>query len=669
MIYNKIIKCLKFIFIVVLFATCSDDEITPRDYSRVSTLEVTNINNSGAQFNGEIIHEGNQKVIEHGFVWGTHKSPSLETSEKNILKEDITTGKFSSLISTTLDENIQYYVRAYAKDDEYLVYGKNVTFISLGSKAAIIKSIEPKIGNWGDTINISGSNFSFVTNNNHVLFKDIPSKILKSTDSTITCIVPNNIEDKSVSIHLKISNQITTAPDKFVLNSPEIFSFSPLKGTYGDLVVITGNNFSMDKNSNLVSFNGHPAEVIEANQNSLSVLVPTSINTKNNEIQVTLNLQTDIAIDPFEMLSPIIDDISPREAYINDLISIRGDNFNPDKVGDTVVFDSKIGVIIEAQKKELIVRIPSGQYINRSFPVEVKVAGQSTFSSIELTLLDPWLRKADIPYENHYRYLATGFSLNGHGYAGLGIGNGIDEPNKDFYKYDIKTNVWDRISDFAGGGRYNATSFVIGEYAYVGSGQRDFEKYDPSYDFWRYDPNSDVWTEIAELPVPASKAVGLSLNGLGYVCTTDNDNNFWRYDPNTDQWVQLPDLETISSGAKGIADAGFAIGDKLYIYAAGNSTGLHQLYEFDTNTLQWSRKADMIESGIRGGVVGMSIKNKGYIIDIYYVNEYDPISDTWKIIEEAPTPNRSNAIGFEIDDKAYFGGGNSSSFWEYTLGF
>jgi len=675
MVYNKITKLVLFVIIVIFSVlSCADDEITSREYPRVKTLEVNNISKSGAIFNAEIIHQGNQEIIEYGFIWDTKENPTIDYSDKRILAEEITTGSFTAQIKTTLYEDVNYFVRAYAKNSDYLVYGKNVKFLSLGSLAARIDDFHPKIGTWGDTISIKGENFSYKSTKNYILFKDIGSKVISSTDSIIKCIVPEGISDKSVPIFLKISSQLTEAKDKFELTVPEIESFSPKKATFNDKIEIIGENFNPIKNKNIVSFSGHQAEVLSATKNKLTVIIPTSIDTQFNELKITMNMQSGIASELFEVLPPIIYDISPTSGFMDSSFKITGDNFNPFKGGDSIILDSNYGTVINASKNELTVRINAGIYTNRSFKVGVKVAGQTAYSTSLFTLKDPWIRKSDIPFEKFPRYYATGFSIKGMGYVGLGLGNSFEYANHDFYKYNPSENTWEKINDFGGKARYDATSFVIGNYAYVGTGRISSYGVDVTNDFWKFDPITESWTEIANFPVHTARAVGLSVNGFGYLCTPGETDNFWKYDPLANKWIQLPDLKMPQVGAIGRADSGFVIGDKIYIYVSGNSTGLHHLYEFDTNTLQWTRKADMIDFGIRWNVVGFSIKGKGYIIDVYYVHEYDPVNDTWKIVEDKPGRSREAAIEFVIDDKAYFGSGSTggsstSDFWEYNVDF
>lgn len=670
MFYKRIIIKSLLIFATVLTFIGCNDEISQRAYPRVKTLEVDNISSSGARFNAEIIAEGNGDIIEHGFVWDKMPDPTIGYSEKAVLQESIITGEFSVEITTTLLEGSRYYVRAYSKSDEYLVYGKITSFSSLGSLAPQINSFEPKVGTFRDTVKIRGKNFSYVKDNNKVFFKEFRSELISSNDSVIICTVPDGIGDKSVLISLKLANQISRAADQFELISPEITSFEPSMGTFGDTIHISGQNFSTFIDKNVVSINGHSAELVSFSKNMIKAIIPTTINDKSNYVEVISNLQSVKANGMFEMIPPRIDAISPESGFTDQLVKIRGDYFNPQDFGNTIIIGEKFVIVEEATRKELTIRIPKGIYLNRLFPIGVKVANQTAFSS-DFTLTDLWIQKEGVPSSgDHPRYRSTGFSIGDFGYIGLGLGYEFENAYRDFYKYDPKDNSWTQIDDFGGGSRYETSNFVIDNFAYVGGGWKSASGFELTKDFWKYNPLTDQWTRIADMPVASSGAVGLSAGGFGYVCLKSIENNFWKYDPLLDKWTQLPDLKALFSGAQGKADTGFVIGDKIYIYTSGNSTGLHQLYEFNTQSEQWTRKTDMIDHGIRSGV-GVAIKGKGYIFAKYYAHEYDPLNDTWKVVGDLPGRDRGSSLGFEIDDKAYFGSGNAggsseSDFWEFN---
>lgn len=670
-IQNLIIRILFFI-VILASAGCTDDEIIPREYPRLETLEVTNISDSGATFNARIILLGNQDIIEYGFVWHPdygfpHVEPTLG-SNRIFLTEGITEGDFSANITTTLYKNRIYSVKAFAKTEEYTVYGKNIEFKSLGSRAAIFEDFTPKIGAWGDTINIKGKNFSYLPEYNQIFFEDIESKVISSTDSTINCIVPENITEKKVPIFLLLAGHKSNSNELFELALPKIESFSPLKGTFNDTIELIGENFSPIKNKNIVSFDGHQAEVVASTKTTLSVIVPTSLNTQWNKIEIVLNLQSDTAKELFEILAPKIDGFSPEYGTSNTLIKITGNNFSPIRQDNTIIFDSNFGEVIEASTKELTVKIPFGNYTNRFFEIGVTVAGQTTYTASMFNLRIPWLKRKDVPPDGFNKTKATAFSLLNMGYVGLGLGNSSENANHDFYRYHPVHNTWEKITDFGGEGRYNATSFVIGNYAYVGTGSISYYDVDKTNDFWRFDPITEDWTEIANFPISTSGAKGLSVNGKGYIFIDNYVDNFWSYDPSIDKWFKMPDLDMSNVGVGTHSLTGFVIEDKIYICISSGSSYTF-IYEFDTNTLQWTKKAGLNYPGTSASVtlVGFSIENKGYIMGSKSLFEYDPQSNSWKELSDFPGDYRRSPVAFELDGKSYYGTGYAKhDLWEFN---
>ena len=78
---------------------------------------------------------------------------------------------------------------------------------------------------------------------------------------------------------------------------PKITSFSPLFGSVGSEVVITGTNFNAVKTNNIVHFGAVKANIVNASVNSLTVNVP--IGASNENIIVTTNGLTAWSKTPF----------------------------------------------------------------------------------------------------------------------------------------------------------------------------------------------------------------------------------------------------------------------------------------------------------------------------------------------------------------------------------
>lgn len=300
--------------------TCNNDEVTPRKYPRISTMEVSEITEVGARFNAEIIYPGNGEIVEYGFVWGQKESPIIQSNDKKIFAYDITSGRFTAEIVTTLKKNVTYYVRAYVKNEEYLVYGKSVSFISLGSGAPSISSISPIAGTLGDTVLIKGENFSYVKNNNITFFGASKSSLIASTDSTLLAYVPDDLMELNSNITVELQGNLTTSDEVFKLLPPKIGQIKPNEARSGDTLSILGVNFGNRSSQVKVLFNDSEAFIIEANRKKIEVIVPDKL-TSETKIKVVVGPQEDL-IDLNYLLPSLID-------------------FNPKLIswGDTVIAD------------------------------------------------------------------------------------------------------------------------------------------------------------------------------------------------------------------------------------------------------------------------------------------------------------------------------------------
>src|SRR5882757_727061 len=87
-----------------------------------------------------------------------------------------------------------------------------------------------------------------------------------------------------------------------------------------------------------------------------------------------------------------------------------------------------------------------------------------------------WTQKAD--FGGGVRIYATGFSIEGKGYLGTGLGEFTTF--NDLWEYDPTTNAWTQKADFGGGARYLAVGLSIGRKGYIGTGFDPFE----TKDFW-----------------------------------------------------------------------------------------------------------------------------------------------------------------------------------------
>lgn len=166
--------------------------------------------------------------------------------------------------------------------------------------------------------------------------------------------------------------------------APTITNFSPASGIAGDVVVITGTNFSSSGSGNIVKFNGVIATVTNVSATQLTVMVPVGATTGN--ITLTVNNQTVISNLPFIIWAPpIITSFSPSNGRPNDQVIITGTNFSINASNNIVKFNGSIATITNASLTQLTVKVPPSA---TSGPISVTSNGQTVISASTFTVFE-----------------------------------------------------------------------------------------------------------------------------------------------------------------------------------------------------------------------------------------------------------------------------------------
>lgn len=209
-----------------------------------------------------------------------------------------------------------------------------------------------------------------------------------------------------------------------------------------------------------------------------------------------------------------------------------------------------------------------------------------------------WSQKADYLGGNCYH--ATGFTMNNLAYVGTGRTSETGSTLvQNFYKYDAAANSWVEITSFPGIGRRGAVSFVIGEYAYIGSGESNGGVVGS---FFRFDPSNESWTPAATLPIARTSAVAFTIDNFGYVGTGDLDpgstNDFWQYNPSIDAWTEKSPV-----GPQTRLEAmGFALNGRGYLGTGGevsNGNSFGDMWEYTPATDSWVQIEDFLGTSRR----------------------------------------------------------------------
>ncbi|HVI47576.1 MAG TPA: kelch repeat-containing protein [Chitinophaga sp.] len=244
-----------------------------------------------------------------------------------------------------------------------------------------------------------------------------------------------------------------------------------------------------------------------------------------------------------------------------------------------------------------------------------------------------WTNKSIYP--GTARSGAVGFAAGNMGY----VGTGYDGTNKlkDFYKYDPSSNQWNPapIAPFGGTARYGAVAFTLKGKGYVTTGWDD----NWLKDMWQYDPATDKWTQVKDIPNgKRTDASSFVIGNRAYVVMGTANNapitDFYAYDADKENWVQLNPIDNVSDDSfddsynfKGSAAAAFAMRGKGYVACGTNSNAV---WEYTPETDRWVQKTDFEGAG-RTYSTGFTVKDRGFVVlgsssSLYLDNmfEFDP---------------------------------------------
>jgi len=167
-------------------------------------------------------------------------------------------------------------------------------------------------------------------------------------------------------------------------------------------------------------------------------------------------------------------------------------------------------------------------------------------------IANTWTKKAD--FAGSPRYDAVAFGVGDKGYVGTGFDGTY---LKDFYQYDPTSDTWTLNIGYGGNKRKQAVAFVYQNKAYVATGVNNGSY---QSDFWSYDPSTSKWAQLRNTantnstesyddaygPIDRANAVSFIIGDKAYLSTGENPSllaSTWEYDFATDLWVAKQDFE------------------------------------------------------------------------------------------------------------------------------
>lgn len=464
-----------------------------------------------------------------------------------------------------------------------IISGRTSTFpITVADGVPFISGIAPANTplSPGQTVTITGLNFAPSATGNQVLFNNQPGTVLSATPTALNVSVPLGAFTGMITV---VSNGQRGGSYPFVI-TPQLNNLIPAEGNEGDLITITGSNFSTDNPAhNAVYFDAVRANIPQnVTSASLQVRVPSNL-TASPQVSVRVKGQISNFVD-FTVSGASLptwttkrDAPTPRSGAMAEVIS--GSVY---MVGGFSATDSKrldiYNVSDDTWSSGTNLPVESSNLTTATLDDDLYAIGGSGASTsiYRYTRSDNTWRNLQVTSNVTMKNAHVGAvaeAYNGKLYIIGGSGSdgriveeckpgGDADPNKSCV---LKQNSPTR--------RFDAASALYNGRIYVFGGGEDTTEDRVS----AYNIADDKWeTGLAPMPKALRRCRATILSGKIYViggrdsAGVESDSVF-EYDPSGDKWRTLRKLP---SGRSGAAVAG--ISSKLFVIGGDNTSGTSQ---------------------------------------------------------------------------------------------
>lgn len=673
--FNYIFMALTFFF------GCTKEEVTPRIYPRVSTIEAFDITSAGASFKGEITFSS-VEIKDHGFVWSDSNSPTLGTANKISIGPGTGTGDFEIQCDRSLQEGRKYYLRAYALSEDFIVYGNTVEFVSLGGKAPVVKNFYPSIGTWSDTITLVGENFSDENRTNIVKFGDDNASVVRANKDTLFVKVPDVLTKDLTTITVSVAGNSTNIEKQFQLRAPVIESVTPDLGLSGTKVVIKGKyllGFATE-----IFFGEIEAAPLSWSGTQIECLVP---NMPNGAVALKVQTGTGnlFATSPFKIQPenlPELNLVEPTVAKTGEIIKLIGNYFATEPGQNSVKFDNTPAYIVSESKTEIEVMVPEAE--TRTPTITVTSYGSSVsidMFTMKSPIVDDFFPKRGAPgsevtivftdsHMTHLKVFLDDTQLWPFSYEQDKIRFILPYDPKNhagtlmvtFYDQEILNQPfslpWIIKTDFPGTNLNEANSLIYNNGAYVGLGGNP----GPFNQLWKFDGTQ--WDRLTDFPgADRFNTFSFIAGTKAYVGGGDLDpmtqtRELWEYNFASDSWSQRDQVPLAH-----YTHTGFSVAGEGYAFDQDFDSNQLVLWKYNQSADTWSIKSVapfQASSSLMNFVIGNSV----YVVGEYAFGtlwKYTPTTNQWTSIASIPG---SFQYMFSIGALGY--GGNGVEFYKFN---
>jgi N-acetylneuraminic acid mutarotase len=445
------------------------------------------------------------KILKYGFTWSKGKDSNPTIDDYKILFEDeIKEGRFTHKITSGLEINETYNVRAYIKTEKHEVYGNKQSFVSQGTLPLKILDFTPKEGYAGQGVVIKVDNISNVKENVVVKFGEISAPIDSISDHNI--YVKSPLIPENTDFHISVTNLENHAKSN---QTYKVFYAWSQKNDFPGKARTGSISLSTDQKGYLIGG-------VDILSNSV-IKTYTKVFYEYDPTLDSWSRNRDLPFTPYfrnggfavnNHLYVYSHDDNAFYIYNSEKDDWTLETQYPGPAGELLAFviNDEVFVGLSTWDKRFFKYSPSTKEWTEisSFPGTARLNAVSyTFKGKGFVGLgryynnnmndfwsydpinDRW--NIDSYFPGEQRRSAITFTYNNKIYVGLGKNDTNEKDYKDIWEYQESGYKWIKKDDYGGGGLWNNISFSISGKAFVGTGSKGAGNYEFYVDdFWEF---------------------------------------------------------------------------------------------------------------------------------------------------------------------------------------
>lgn len=445
--------------------------------------------------------------------------------------------------------------------------------------------------------------------------------------------------------------------------TPEITSFSPVHGTPGTVVTISGKNFKTVRENNLVSFGGASTSVTAASATQLTVTVPAAAVTG----RIKVNSATSASDFTVDAAAASISDFAPKQGPFGTEVTITGRLFGNDPV---VKLNGITADIKQRSATQIVIIIPTNTALtSHKISVQFGSTVLETATPFTIEVSGPsaeWVswNVAEMPVP--FFQLGLGFAYQNKLYWGF-TRISIAQTTADYFVFDPAAPAKGWVlqppppADMAPAVLQNATAVILDNKLYMGTGLRPTA----SQKWWRYDPGTNTATAFADYPESTSGALSFVLNNVIYVGFGGTLKTLYKFNETGNGSWQPAVTGTFRelTGA-----AAVVLGDDVYLGRALLAAGgpRKAMFKF-TPPDRLVQVTDMPEETVLHSTPSFTIGGKGYFVVDKRVWEYTPnaTGGSWRVV--IGTPDGPSIAYTGVVNNVVFGWTGTGAVYEFKF--